>query len=166
LKNASLNRNYNNLLAKNLFRLKSVCLIGIFIFISCEDTNNLLVTEKEAKTSNGRFELSLKIDPDIVYTNSTTKVTATIVRSMHKDSLASAPDMYCKMNAVGGKLEIHTQFSGDWVTVALSDSINSTWEGLAFFVPDTGSDLKNTGHVSAIFDGMNLTLPIKLVAAR
>ena len=48
-----------------------------------------------------------------------------------------------------------------YLNVSISDSANSVWEGLAFFIPSL--PLKDTGHISAIFDGMNLTLPIKLV---
>ena len=58
---------------------------------SCDDENNLLVTEKEIKTSNSRFELSLKIDPDIVYSNSSTKLITSIKRLVPKDSLGVDP---------------------------------------------------------------------------
>ena len=59
--NAILNINYINNLAKKLTRFILASLIVMLAFISCEDASNILVTEKEAKTSNGRFELSLKI---------------------------------------------------------------------------------------------------------
>ena len=58
---------------------------------SCDDENNLLVTEKEIKQTNSRFELSLKIDPDIVYSNSSTKLITSIKRLVPKDSLGSDP---------------------------------------------------------------------------
>ena len=76
--------------------------------------------------------------------------------------------MYCKLNTVGGNLDMHSElysFNGQsypgYLNVSISDSANSVWEGLAFFIPSL--PLKDTGHISAIFDGMNLTLPIKLV---
>ena len=174
VKNATLNINYINNLAKKLTRFILASLIVMLAFISCEDASNILVTEKEAKTSNGRFELSLKIDPDIVYSNSSTKLITSIRRSVHKDSLGSnEPIMKVSMGAIGGTLDQHAEvysytyngviyYENEIVSVNIADSINAVWEGLAFFLPSL--PLKDSGHISAVFDGMNLTLPIKLVA--
>lgn len=158
---------YNsNFLAKPI---KGTIIMALVIFMSCDDKNNLLVTEKEIKTSNGRFELSLKIDPDIVYSNSSTKLITSIKRLVHKDSLAADANMFCKVNTVGGELDMHSPLYFDGATyyagyfnVSIADSADAVWEGLAFFIPK--NPLKDSGHISAIFDGMNLTLPIKLVA--
>ncbi|MAN42553.1 MAG: hypothetical protein CMF88_07410 [Candidatus Marinimicrobia bacterium] len=153
-----------------IFPLKITFMGFLFLvaLTSCDDENNLLVTEKEIKQTNSRFELSLKIDPDIVYSNSSTKLITSIKRLVPKDSLGSDPTMYCKLNTVGGNLDMHSElysFNGQsypgYLNVSISDSANSVWEGLAFFIPSL--PLKDTGHISAIFDGMNLTLPIKLV---
>ena len=162
-------------------KITSMSILFLVTLTSCDDENNLLVTEKEIKTSNSRFELSLKIDPDIVYSNSSTKLITSIKRLVPKDSLGVDPhqrdsqgDQYmrCKMNAIGGALEQHspvwdyiyngvTYYDQNYSKVFIADTANSVWEGLAFFIPS--SPLKDTGHISAIFDGMNLTLPIKLV---
>ena len=50
-----------------IFPLKITSMSFLFLgaLTSCDDENNLLVTEKEIKQTNSRFELSLKIDPDI-----------------------------------------------------------------------------------------------------
>ena len=129
---------------KNLTRLKSTLLIGALIFITCNDVNDLLITEQTSKTSNGRFELSLTIDPDIVYDNSSTKLIAKITRIVPRDSLVSVTFskdtvitivsgdttttirndsttvstdalMYCLINSVGGELDIHSLIYDDKV---------------------------------------------------
>ena len=176
MKNIILYKYYNYFLAKNLTRLRSTFLIGALIFITCNDVNDLLITEQTSKTSNGRFELSLTIDPDIVYDNSSTKLIAKIKRLIPRDSMltvlsdttiSTEPSMYCLINSVGGELDIHSLIYDDKVNekkyfqVTIDDAIGSTWEGLAFYNPTT--PLKERGHISAIFDGMNLTLPVKLV---
>ena len=196
MKNIILYKYYNYFLAKNLTRLRSTLFIGALIFITCNDVNDLLITEQTSKTSNGRFELSLTIDPDIVYDNSSTKLIAKITRIVPRDSLVSVTFskdtvitivsgdttttirndtttvstdalMYCLINSVGGDLDIHSLIYDDKVNekkyfqVTIDAAKGSTWEGLAFYNPIT--PLKDRGHISAIFDGMNLTLPVKLV---
>ena len=149
-------------------KIISLSILFLLTLTSCDDENNLLITEKEIKQSNNRFELSLKIDPDIVYSNSSTKLITSIKRLVRKDSLGVDPTMYCKLNTVGGNLDMHSElysYNGQsypgYLNVSIPDSANSVWEGLAFFIPST--PLKDTGRISAIFDGMHLTLPIKLV---
>ena len=72
-------------------KITSMSILFLVTLTSCDDENNLLVTEKEIKTSNSRFELSLKIDPDIVYSNSSTKLITSIKRLVPKDSLGVDP---------------------------------------------------------------------------
>ena len=166
----------SNFFVKSLSCIKAVIISALVIFISCSEIDELLVTEQTSKTSNGRFELSLTIDPDIVYDNSSTKLIAKIKRLIPRDSMltvlsdttiSTEPSMYCLINSVGGELDIHSLIYDDKVNekkyfqVTIDDAIGSTWEGLAFYNPAT--PLKERGHISAIFDGMNLTLPVKLV---
>ena len=89
----------SNFIVKPLFCIKAVIISALVIFISCEDKNNILITEKEVKTNNGLYELSLKIDPDIVYSNSSTKVITTIRRLVP----GSTPngDWFCNYGVVG-----------------------------------------------------------------
>ena len=68
----------SNFFVKSFSCIKAVIISTLVIFISCSEIDELLVTEQTSKTSNGRFELSLTIDPDIVYDNSSTKLIALI----------------------------------------------------------------------------------------
>ena len=171
------NSNFFAIFAKSFTPVKAIIIMVLVIFMSCDDKNNLLITEKEIRTSNGRFELSLKIDPDIVYSKGSTKLITSIKRLIHKDSLGvNVPKMAVKMNSIGGNLVKHSPaysyiasdgfmyYETDSFGIAIPDSVNAIWEGLAFFIPSY--PLMDAGHISAIFDGMNLTLPIKLVATR
>tara|TARA_B000000475_G_scaffold272148_1_gene272184 strand:+ start:6820 stop:7302 length:483 start_codon:yes stop_codon:yes gene_type:complete len=159
----------NNFLPKKFITMLAL----LFISISCEDNNNILVTEKVVNMNNGKFQLTLKIDPDLAYLNSSTKVTATITRQTHKDSLADYVSMKMIMDAVGGTLDGHSFSLASNIVVSMKDSVSSTFEALAFFTPSysysTTSgyyNYKSNGHVSASFDGMNLSLPIKMVVPR
>ena len=163
----------SNFFVKPLSYIKTVIISTLVIFISCEDKNNILITEKEVKTNNGLYELSLKIDPDIVYSNSSTKVITTIRRLV--PGTKPTGDWFCNYGVVGGQLDHHSnvysyldaygviQFSDKYVYVSLADSANSVWQGLSYFIPTL--PLKATGHISANFEGLNLSLPIKLVQA-
>ena len=174
MKIAVLNKYFNNFLVKNLFIMKLVPLITVFVFISCEDSDNIFVTEKVVTANNAKFELTLKIDPDIAYLNSSTKVTATLTRLIPSDSLIDYVSMKMIMDAVGGTLDGHSFSIPSSITVSMKDSINSKFEALAFFSPsysysstsDTYYNYKSNGHISASFDGMNLSLPIKMVVPR
>ena len=53
----------------------SIMLLAIF---SCGD--DILNTEKTVSKKNENFELTLKVDPDIVYLQSSTKVTVIVER--------------------------------------------------------------------------------------
>ena len=159
----------NNFLPKKL----SLIITLLFMSASCEDNNNILVTEKVVSMSNGKFDLTLKIDPDLAYLNSSTKVTATITRQVHKDSITDYVSMNMIMDAVGGSIDGHSFSLANNIVVSMKDSVSSTFEALAFFTPtysySTTSgyyNYKSNGHVSASFDGMNLSLPIKMVVPR
>tara|TARA_B100000925_G_scaffold269151_1_gene230735 strand:+ start:271 stop:753 length:483 start_codon:yes stop_codon:yes gene_type:complete len=159
----------NNLLSKKLLPI----FISLLFIISCEDNDNILVTEKVVSMNNGKFDLTLKIDPDLAYLNSSTKVTATITRQVHKDSIVDYVSMKMIMDAVGGALDGHSFSTANNIEVSMKDSVSSTFEALAFFTPSysysTTSgyfNYKSNGHVSASFDGMNLSLPIKMVVPR
>ena len=69
MNNMQLIRDNSNFFVKTLLHFKAVIITALVIFISCSEIDELLVTEQTSKTSNGRFELSLTIDPDIVYDN-------------------------------------------------------------------------------------------------
>ena len=159
----------NNFLPKKLLPILTLLLISA----SCEDSNNILITEKVVSINNGKFDLTLKIDPDLAYLNSSTKVTATITRQVHKDSIVDYVSMKMIMDAVGGALDGHSFSTANNIEVSMKDSVSSTFEALAFFTPSysysTTSgyfNYKSNGHVSASFDGMNLSLPIKMVVPR
>ena len=158
----------NNFLPKKL-----LLILSLLLSVSCEDNNNILVTEKVVNMNNGKFDLTLKIDPDLAYLNSSTKVTATITRQVHKDSIADYVSMKMIMDAVGGSIDGHSFSLASNIVVSMKDSVSSTFEALAFFTPtysySTTSgyyNYKSNGHVSASFDGMNLSLPIKMVVPR
>lgn len=90
-----------NILKKNILYV----LISL-LSISCSD--DILEPEKKDTKENESFRLTLKIDPDIVYLNSASKVTVNLERKVHKDSLSSSVTMLMKMDAVGGTLDMHT----------------------------------------------------------
>ncbi len=158
----------------NFLPQKFIAVFTLFLITaSCDDNNNILVTEKVVSTNNGKFDLTLKIDPDLAYLNSSTKVTATITRLVHKDSLVEVVSMKMIMDAVGGSLDEHSFSSKDNIFVSIKDTVSSTFEALAFFTPTYNYspssgyyNYKSNGHVSASFDGMNLSLPIKMVVPR
>ena len=161
----------NNILRKNILYF----LIGLFS-ISC--SNDILEPEKEDTAKNDNFELTLKINPDIVYLNSVSKVTVYLDRRVHKDSLSSSVTMLMKMDAVGGTLDMHSYgvvSSSSFSVSSISDEPKSRLEVLASFVPtstySTSSggyyyNYKENGLITASFDGLNVSLPIKLVVPR
>ena len=80
----------------------------------------------------------IKIDPDIVYLNSSSKVTVNLERKVHKDSLSSSVTMLMKMDAVGGTLDMHTygiSLASSFSTLSIADEKDSSFEVLASFVP-------------------------------
>ena len=161
----------HNILRKNILYF----LIGLFS-ISC--SNDILEPEKKDTAKNDNFELTLKINPDIVYLNSVSKVTVYLDRLVHKDSLSSSVTMSMKMDAIGGTLDMHSYgivSSSSFSVSSISDEPKSRLEVLASFVPtstySTSSggyyyNYKENGLITASFDGLNVSLPIKLVVPR
>ena len=129
-------------------------------------THGLNGIRNTAKNKN--FQLTLKIDPDIVYLNSVSKVTVNLERLVHKDSLSSSVTMSMKMDAVGGTLDMHSYgiSSASSFSVSISDEEKSQFEVLASFVPSstysTSSggyyyNYKENGLITASFNGLNVS---------
>ena len=68
-----------------------------------------------------------------------------------------------KMDAIGGALDFHSPGSTTSIPVKLDDEVGSTFETLAFFDPNSGY---STGHVSASYDGINVSMSIDIVEPR
>ena len=164
------------MLFRNKSIIKHIYLIAILIALnSCGD--DILEPEKQSVQENKNFKLTLKIDPDIVYLNSVSKVTVSIERLAHKDSISSVT-MSMKMDAVGGTLDMHTYgitSTSSFSVSSIDDLPGSRFDVLASFVPtstySTSSggyyyNYKDNGLISASFDGLNVSLPIKLVVPR
>ena len=170
--------------------LKTVVLTGLALcLISCGD--KVLETKKSDSGSNNEFTLTLSISDDIVYLNSSIKVTAVVERKVHYDSLDGYINMFMRMDAVGGKIDgqnftsaSSTSTSPASITVSIDKEVGSKFEALAFFLPsysysatkyDTKGNLikpeeyynfMQKGQVSASFDNINVTLPINMVEPR
>jgi len=151
-------------------------LIAMLIALnSCGD--DILEPEKQSVQENKNFKLTLKIDPDIVYLNSVSKVTVSLERLAHKDSISSVT-MSMKMDAVGGTLDMHTYgitSTSSFSVSSIDDLPGSRFDVLASFVPtstySTSSggyyyNYKDNGLITASFNGLNVSLPIKLVVPR
>lgn len=142
---------------------------------SCSD--DILEPEKQSVQENKNFKLTLKIDPDIVYLNSVSKVTVSLERLAHKDSISSVT-MSMKMDAVGGTLDVHTYgiiSTSSFSVSSIDDLPGSRFDVLASFVPtstyssSSGGyyyNYKDNGLITASFNGLNVSLPIKLVVPR
>ena len=156
--------------------MKHIYLIAVLIVInSCGD--DILEPEKQSVQENKNFKLTLKIDPDIVYLNSVSKVTVSLERLAHKDSISSVT-MSMKMDAVGGTLDMHTYgitSTSSFSVSSIDDLPGSRFDVLASFVPtstySTSSggyyyNYKDNGLITASFHGLNVSLPIKLVVPR
>ena len=170
--------------------MKKVVLAGLALcLISCGD--KVLETKKSDSGSNNEFTLTLTISDDIVYLNSSIKVTAVVERKVHYDSLDGYINMFMKMDAVGGKIDgqnftsvSSTSTSPASITVLIDKEVGSKFEALAFFLPsysysatkyDTKGNLikpeeyynfMEKGHVSASFDNINVTIPVNMVEPR
>ncbi len=77
------------------------------------------------------------------------------------------------MDAEGGTIDGHSFSSPSYITVTLDDEKNAKFEARAFFVPKStynsatkSNDYKANGYVSVSFDGINLSMTIKLVEPR
>jgi len=170
--------------------MKTVVLTGLALcLISCGD--KVLETKKSDSGSNNEFTLTLTISDDIVYLNSSIKVTAVVERKVHYDSLDGYINMFMRMDAVGGKIDgqnftsaSSTSTSPASITVSIDKEVGSKFEALAFFLPsysysatkyDTKGNLikpeeyynfMQKGQVSASFDNINVTIPVNMVEPR
>ena len=151
-------------LITNLRRYIILTLTGFILFsiIACGD--EALDTSKFASGQNNDFKLTLTISDDIVRTDDTIKLTALLERLVDKASITgSNPPTTMKMDAIGGALDFHSPGSTTSITVKLDDEVGSTFETLAFFDPKSGY---STGHVSASYDGINVSMSIDIVEPR
>ena len=170
--------------------MKTVVLTGLALcLISCGD--KVLETKKSDSGSNNEFTLTLTISDDIVYLNSSIKVTAVVERKVHYDSLDGYINMFMRMDAVGGKIDgqnftsvSSTSTSPASIIVSIDKEVGSKFEALAFFLPsysysatkyDTKGNLikpeeyynfMEKGQVSASFDNINVTIPVNMVEPR
>jgi hypothetical protein len=151
-------------LITNLRRYIMLTLTGFILFsiIACGD--EALDTSKFASGQNNDFKLTLTISDDIVRTDDTIKLIALLERLVDKASITgSNPPTTMKMDAIGGALDFHSPGSTTSITVKLDDEVGSTFETLAFFDPKSGY---STGHVSASYDGINVSMSIDIVEPR
>ena len=156
--------------------MKKVVLTGLALcLISCSD--KVLDTQQSDSGSNNDFTLTLTISDDIVYLNSSIKVTAVIERKIDGTSITEN----MMMDAVGGKIDGQnfTSVSSSsnapaTITVSMDNEAGSKFEALAFFLPSYSysttkkeySNYMQKGQVSASFDNINVTLPVNMVEPR
>ena len=168
-------KNKNNILfySYRCLLLQAVLALMLLPVMSCGD--DLLNTETRSEKSNSEYKLTLTLDPDIVYLNSNTEVTVTVERLVHKDSVSATPTSL-KLSAVGGSLQGNVEYNNTTIYtpyVTLDNEVGAKFEVLAFYIPkssySTTSGYYNyveKGHVSALYDGLNVTLPVRLVKPR
>jgi hypothetical protein len=147
--------------------MKNVVIVGLtLLFFACSDT--VINTEKSVSGSNNEFKLELRISDDIVRYTDSIKLTATVERLVHKDSIVGTNTAKLIMDAVGGTIDGHSfTTTATFISVTLDIEKGSVFEALAFFLPTTsGSGKKENGHISASFDGINLSMPITIVEPR
>ena len=170
--------------------MKKVVLTGLALcLISCSD--KVLDTKQSDSGSNNDFTLTLTISDNIVYLNSSIKVTAVVERKVHMDSINGYVPMQMKMDAVGGKIDgqnftsvSSTSTTPASITVSIDKEVGSKFEALAFFLPSysystskydsKGNKIKpeeyydfmEIGQVSASFDNINVTIPVNMVEPR
>ena len=146
-------------------------LFGVFILnlVGCSDE---IDTSKSSSGSNNDFKLTLTISDDIVRFNDSIKLTAKVERKVHKDSITNKTRMM-RMDAEGGIIDGHSFSSPSSIPVTLDDEKNAKFEARAFFVPKSTynsatktNEYKDNGYASVSFDGINLSMTIKLVEPR
>ena len=167
----------------NIYNLPYLSVYGRFIknttlvilalcLLSCGD--NIIDTEKSTSTSNEEFILSLSISDEIVRLDDSIKLSVKVERKVHKDSISGYVSTKMIIDQIGGSIDVHGFLSASNVIVDLDDEKGSTFEVLAFFLPaykynstkNEYYDFKEKGHVSVIFDGMSVSLPINMVVPR
>ena len=159
--------------------MKKVVLTGLALcLISCSD--KVLDTQQSDSGSNNDFTLTLTISDNIVYLNSSIKVTAVVERKVHKDSIDGSVIMKMRMDAVGGSIDLHGFGISSSITVSLDEPVGSQFEALAFFLPSYSYNTSKSsalppkeyynfmekGQVSASFDNINVTIPVNMVEPR
>ena len=153
--------------------MKRAVLAGLVLcLISCGD--KVLDTKQSDSGSNNNFNLTLTISDDIVYLNSSIKVTAVVERKVHKDSIDGSVGTKMRMDAVGGSIDLHSFGTSSSITVSLDEPVGSQFEALAFFLPSYSYNTSKKeyynfmekGQVSASFDNINVTLPVNMVEPR
>ncbi|MBT4270193.1 MAG: hypothetical protein HOA15_02795 [Candidatus Marinimicrobia bacterium] len=153
--------------------MKKVALAVLALcLLSCGD--NIIDTAKSVSTSNTEFTINLSISDEIVRLDDSIKLTAKVERKVHKDSISDYISTKMIMDQVGGSIDVHGFTSASNIIVALDDEKGSTFEVLAFFLPTYKYnstkkeyyDFKEKGHVSVVFDGMSVSLPVNMVVPR
>ena len=123
--------------AVKIHQLFSRHVLWMFLFslfvISCGD--KVIDTSKSTSNSNKEFKLTLTVSDDIVRLNSSIKLTATVERMVHKDSISNYVSMKMMMDAVGGSIDGHSFTSPSSITVVMDSDQGATFEALAFFNP-------------------------------
>ena len=173
-------KNKNNILFQTYHcLLLSVVLATITLpVMSCGD--DLLNTETRSEKSNSEYKLTLTLDPDIVYLNSNTQVTVTVERLVHRDSVSTNAPTSLQLSAVGGLLQGNVEIVMNYTSiyapyVTLDNEVGAKFEILAFYIPTSSYstvvgvgyyNYVEKGHVSALYDGLNVTLPVRLVKPR
>ena len=143
-------------------------LTGLVLFSISGCGDEALNTSKYVSGQNNEFKLTLTISDDIVRTDDTIKLTAVVERLVHKDSVSgSTPKLI--IDAIGGTIDGHnfskenSTFDYHQIIISIDDEQSSTYEALGFFTPKTSS---STGHVSASYDGINVSMSIDIVEPR
>ena len=82
------------------------------------------------------------------------------------------------MSAVGGSLQGNVEYNNTSIYapyVTLDNEVGAKFEILAFYIPTSSYstvvgvgyyNYVEKGHVSALYDGLNVTLPVRLVKPR
>ena len=151
--------NLYNLSDISIYRwiMVNAALAGLVLcFISCGD--KVINTEKSSTVSNNNFILTLTISDDIVRLNDSVKLTATVERKVHKDSIDAFVSMKMMMDAVGGTIDGHSFSSSSNITVTMDSEVGSSFEALAIFYPSSSYsssqgyyNYKENGHVSVFY---------------
>jgi len=158
------NKNYSYHAVSLFKNIITPVLLGLIFFSISGCSDEALDTSKFVSRQNNDFKLTLTVSDDIVRSDDSIKLTARIERLIDKDSLASPVVSYkMRMDAVGGEIDGHSFSSASSISVIIQDDSSSVFEALSFFKPSSSS---STGHVSASFDGINVSMSIDIVKPR
>ena len=167
--------NIHNLPRLFIYRriMNNAVLAGLVLcLLSCGD--KIIDTEKSVSDSNKNFKLTLTISDNIVRLDDSIKLTAKVERKISKDAIVGSVSTKMIMDAVGGTIDVHGFSYATNITVALVDEKGSTFQVLAFFLPQYkyNSSKKEyyeymeKGHVSVTFDNMSVSLSVNMVVPR